>query len=62
MTNQKQYETEVTFRIRLHHWETTTPERIVETAKQSLTQYPMVVGVDQIGEPVTTPEWPRKRN
>ncbi len=58
MDEQKLYETEVIFKIKLSHWETCTPERIVDLAKSMLTQHRMTVAVEQIGELTTTPKWP----
>lgn len=61
MSEQTIYETEVVLRVRLKHWTTTSPVQIVETAKQCLTQHPMTVLCEQVGELETTPTWPWKQ-
>jgi hypothetical protein len=50
----KLLETKVVFEVTLHHWSTSSPQQIVESAKSLLTQFPkMVPDVAVLGTPTT---------
>jgi hypothetical protein len=57
MSDQVEYETEFTLKIKIYHWGTTTPEQAVNNVISHL-GYPAIRNVELTGDVVTTPEWP----